>query len=160
MIDASNPLWGSMFNLLMSAYGGSGSGAESGFGARPSTVEGPSMANGGFYSQPQGMMGGLMQSSGGGGGGLASTVGSVGGGAVGTYFGGPIGGMIGSKLGSMAGSMIEGGGKSSGPAPLAPPSAPKPLSRVNPSDQFNIQQAIGSLPPELQEPFSRSFGVY
>lgn len=156
MIDASNPLWGSMFNLLMSAYGGSGSGAESGFGARPSTVEGPSMADGGFYSQPQGMMAGLMQGSGGGGG-LGSTLGGAGGGALGSYFG-PVGTMVGSKIGSMAGSLL--GGSGSGPAPLTPPPAPKPLSRVSPSDQFNIQRAIESLPPELREPFSRSFGVY
>lgn len=155
----SNPLFGSIFDLLMSAYGQSGSGADAGFGERPSNVEGPSMAGGGFYSQPQGAMG-ILSSGSSGGGGIGSTVGSIGGGAVGTYFGGPIGGMIGSKLGSMAGSMLTGGNKQSASMPLPPPPAKRPISRVNPSDQFQIQQAISSLPPEMRQPFSQSFGIY
>lgn len=155
----SNPMFGSLFDLLMSAYGQSGSGAGSGFGERPSNVEGPSMAGGGFYSQPQGAMG-LLSSGSSQGGGIGSTVGSIGGGAVGTYFGGPIGGMIGSKLGSMAGSMLTGGGKQPPPMSAPPPPAKKPISRVNPSDQFQIQQAIGSLPPELRQSFSQSMGLY
>lgn len=149
MLNINNPLLGSVFNLLMSAYGGSGSGAESGFGVRPSNVEGPSMADGGFYSRPQGVMGSLVQSAAAGGG-LGSTLGGA--------LGSPLGPM-GSKVGSLAGSML-GSGQNSGPAPLTPPPAPKPLSRVSPSDQFNIQRAVESLPPELREPFSRSFGIY